>query len=226
MPYMKSQEFSRVENSTQIIIANLNLVTPEKAIEVTAGQMELLRPQIKQELANSGVNFEAIETEAMQANLRKFPLRSFDSGKGLAIVTATSLGFTNRYKEWAMSVSNTLPDLSQGDETSRSRGIMQVMANTIAFASGAITSEEYVSDLKWRVGGYYERPLTKKANRADKGSPKKETIKPVLSAVRRAYDIPLPGDASRDKYDKGYSRVHPQALNEFWPTLNRLVAGK
>jgi len=194
----------------------IDLTSPESATLITPETVDSLRVQIHSELSAEGVNFETLASREMQQLLRERKLRDYATGKGAAIAAATPEGFINRFQEWAMSESSRLPKLVHGDESSRCRGLMQIMANTIAFAAGAVDSQTYLTDLKWRVGASYERPLKKKTEKAS--GDQKDSLRLQLGKVREAYSIPVPGKPGRKEY-VGYSRVRPQSLNAFWVNM-------
>lgn len=182
-----------------------DLSTPETAVNVTPDRVESLRDKMSRELEAVGIDLAVLQQPEQRARLRERRFRRLDQGKGLA-VSAAMRGALVLYQNWAQSESVDLPKLKRGDDSSRGRGLMQLLANTLAFASGAITAADYLKDVKWRVGASYERSLNE-TERTQK--------------IRKAFGIPDPKDPQRRDYN-GYSRIKPQSLKNFWGTLKDL----
>lgn len=217
-----------IERPFQVEAFYLRLSSPETASTITSAEADGLRSQIREQLVKSGINFEAISSLGMQARLQEYQFRSFDSGKGLAISTDLSGGCLRLFQSWVMSESGNLPKLEDGDESSKGRGMMQIMANTIAFAAGAIDSASYVKDLKWQVGACYERPLFGEMKKAKEGTSEKDNLRRVLKKCRQAYDIPVvkAGNKAIRKEYSGFARAEPALVVDFWNNLNRFAAQK
>ena len=202
----------------------VDLTTPESATLITPEVVDGLRDQVRTELSAAGVNFDTLASRETLSLLKERQLRGYDTGKGAAIVAATPEGFVNRFQAWAMTESSKLPKLKHGDESSRCRGLMQIMANTIAFAAGAIDSQNYLTELKWRVGASYERPLKKKTERAEKASSERRLLQEELKHIRDTYGIPSPKQQpDRDNY-VDYSRVKPLSMHTFWTNLIEIAS--
>ncbi len=113
---------------------------------------------LKNKLNYSGIRLNLIETnQELSKSIRSNQFRSFDSGRGPAFVEALG-GMDNaqKYHAWAYLESSDLLEIVRGDQHSRSRGLMQFAADTIALATNNMTVEEYCQKTNWRVGKEYK----------------------------------------------------------------------
>ena len=212
-----------IENVSPLHQLFARLSSPETAQLVTPVEVEALRSQMEIELQEMGVDLAILKDQTSQQALQERQLRHLDQGKGLALARAMPGNTVPQYQDWAQAQSVNLPKLEKGDDTSRSRGLMQLLANTLAFASGAINAEAYLRDVKWRVGAAYERPLKKRTEKAQGVG--RDKLRQILRETRVAFDIPGPKDPLRVEYT-GYSRIAPEPLRAFWGTLKEICLTK
>jgi len=159
----------------------------------------------------------------MQALLRERQFRHPYRDKGLAVSTAIGFDHIAKFQVWAGAESFDLPPLAGQPDSTRSRGLKQMLANTIAFASGAVATDAYLQDLKWRIGASYERPAKKATERAKDDSDEKTNLRQALFKIRQAYTIPGPKNNGHKDYE-GYSRVKPESAIQFWGKLKEICS--
>jgi len=171
---------SDLENPTPLKPENINVV------------------ELKSSLINSGIKIDLIENNPeLIISIQDSQFRSADQGKGPAVVAVLG-GLENYQKvfDWAMQESKDQPTLGSGDESSKCRGLMQFIGETIALASSQITPEQYCKKTNWRVGKKYQKisEISEKFNLPtdEKGIKKlKETSSIPKGSAIRAYEFVL-----------------------------------
>jgi hypothetical protein len=113
---------------------------------------------IKAELLVGGIDVGVIENNPLfQESIKNPQFRNENQGKGPAVVAVLGLDGYQKYFAWAMEQSINQPTLSSGDESSKARGLMQFLGETIALASGQMTPEDYCRKTNLRVGKKYQK---------------------------------------------------------------------
>ena len=172
-------------------LSNLENPTPLKPENINVSEL-------KNSLINSGIKLDLIENNSeLKASIQESQFRSATQGKGPAVVTALG-GLENyqKYFDWAMQESKDQPTLGSGDESSKCRGLMQFLGETIALASGQLTPEEYCRKTNLRVGKKYQKnaEISSKFNLPtdEKGIKKlKETSSIPKGSPIKAYEVIL-----------------------------------
>ena len=115
--------------------------------------------EIKNQLLNSGVRVDLIENNPnLKSSIQKTKFSNLETGRGPAMVAAFGgQEILQKYFDWAQSESINQPVLSKGDELSKSRGLIQFAADTIALSTGDLSIENYCRKTNWRVGKKYQK---------------------------------------------------------------------
>lgn len=117
--------------------------------------------EVKVELLAGGIDIGIIENDPLlQESIKNPQFRNENQGKGPAVVAVLGLDGYQKYFAWAMGQSVDQPTLGGGDESSKARGLMQFLGETIALASGQMTSEDYCRKTNLRVGKKYQKDPT------------------------------------------------------------------
>jgi len=113
---------------------------------------------VRADLLSAGIDVSVIENDpVLQESIKSSQFRNENQGKGPAIVAVLGLDGYQKYFAWAMEQSLDQPTLGSGDESSKCRGLMQFLGETIALASGQMTPEDYCRKTNLRVGKKYQK---------------------------------------------------------------------
>ena len=151
-----SQE-SELKINTSFVEQLTNLSNIENPTPLDSRKINV--SEIRNQLIESGINIGLIENDSnLQESIKDSQFRNENQGKGPAVVAV--LGGLENYTKvfnWAMQESENQPTLGSGNESSKCRGLMQFIGETIALTSGQITSEEYCRKTNLRVGKKYKK---------------------------------------------------------------------
>ena len=108
--------------------------------------------ELRNQLIDAGIDISLIESAPnLQESIKDSQFRNENQGKGIAVMAVLGPENYKKYFDWAMQESKDQPILNKGDESSKCRGLMQFLAETIALASIQMTSKEYCQKTNWRV---------------------------------------------------------------------------
>ncbi len=114
--------------------------------------------EIKSELLAAGIDVSPIENDpVLQKSIKDSQFRSDIQGKGPAVIAVIGQEGYQKFFDWAMKQSQDQPTLNSGDESSKCRGLMQFIGETIALASGQMAPEDFCYKTNWRVGKKYQK---------------------------------------------------------------------
>ena len=114
--------------------------------------------KVREELLTAGIDVSLIKNDpTLQESIKNSQFRNENQGKGQAVVAVIGQDGYQKYSAWAMEQSINQPTLTSGDESSKCRGLMQFLGETIALASGQMTPESYCQKTNLRVAKKYQK---------------------------------------------------------------------
>lgn len=115
--------------------------------------------ELKKTLFDSGLLINLVENNpALSVSIQESQFRNISTGRGPAMVVALGgAGNLERYMGWAAEISANQPTLYSGDESTKTRGLLQFAADTIALATNNLSVENYCRKTNWRVGKKYQK---------------------------------------------------------------------
>jgi len=167
---------------------------------LTAEALTPLLPQMRQELAQAGINLEPGQ-EVLQS-LSKTQFRDWESGRGPAVKNIIGQK-SDTFFAVCLELGSDCPKLTKGDENSRGRGLRQWVADTILLLTNPHPSEEeisaYVLKTNQRIKKYSEHNLESQLY------------------LHQAYQS-IPPIEDQDKW-KQFTSLPPKAVGRLWQFL-------